>query len=78
MVGAFSSALKEAGTSFARAISNESDYRDLIENIFLSPDADCIETLEEKRNTVNYEVSSTQSRPPFHYVSVGRLGSSDD
>ena len=46
------SALKEAGTSFAMAISNESDYRDLIENVFLAPDADCIEILEEKRNTV--------------------------
>ena len=46
------SALKEADTSYAMAISSESDYRELIENVFLSPGADCIEMLEEKTNPV--------------------------
>jgi len=45
-------ALKEAGNSYAMAISSESDFCELIENTFLSPDADCIEMLEEKKNTV--------------------------
>ena len=46
------SALKEAGASYCRAISNESDFCELIENVFLLPDSDCIEMLEDKRNTV--------------------------
>jgi hypothetical protein len=46
------SALKEAGASYAMAISSESDFCELIENVFLAPDSDCIEMLEDKRNTV--------------------------
>ena len=62
------SALKEAGSSYAMAISSESDFCDLIENVFLSPDAECIEMLEERRNIdlkfhgLKVELRSTMSQ----------------
>ena len=46
------SALKEAGASYSMAVASESDFCELIENVFLAPDSDCIDMLEDKRNTV--------------------------
>ena len=43
------SALNEAGASYAMAISSESDFRELIENVSMAPDSDCIEMLDDKR-----------------------------
>ena len=46
------SALKWVGACFASAITDGTDYRKIMETVFLLPFADCIDNLEEKKATI--------------------------